>query len=163
MRRVGYALIAAMLLTAAGGGTAARSEILGDYLGYTSCEACHMDIVNGWKTTAHARAFSDLKTQGVEKQENPGCFRCHVVGYGEDGGYIDMELTPELKDVQCEACHGMGRKHSETGSADDILVKVSEDVCRKCHTEGQDKDFNYDKKSKLVHGINQPETGKGKK
>lgn len=143
--------IGAMLLLTVFWGTALRSEILGDYVGYTACADCHPDIVEGWKTTAHARAFNDLKTQGEEKQTNPGCFRCHVVGYGEDGGYIDMELTPELKDVQCEACHGPGKTHTETIDPA-ALSRAGEDVCRKCHTEGQDKDFDFVKKSKKIHG-----------
>ena len=151
MARTAYTLIIVLFIAAIGWTTGLHSEILGDYMGYTSCEDCHPDIVEGWKKTKHANAFENLKTQGPEKQETPGCFRCHVVGYDEDGGYIDMELTPELKDVQCEACHGMGRKHTESGSADDIK-KSGEAVCRKCHTEGQDKNFDYKKKSKLVHG-----------
>ncbi|MGD9157319.1 MAG: cytochrome c family protein [Desulfobacteraceae bacterium] len=150
MIRLRYALISLLLLTVSGIGTNLHSEILGDYLGYTACVDCHTDITDKWKATKHGNAFENLKTQGPEKQENPGCFRCHVVAYNEDGGYIDMELTPELKDVQCEACHGPGRKHTETLSADDIN-KATEDVCRKCHTEGQDKDFDYNKKSKLIH------------
>ena len=150
MARLGYIVIAALFLAVIGWGTVIRSEILGDYLGYTACAECHPDIVDKWKTTKHGNAFENLKTQGAEKQENPGCFRCHVVAYNEDGGYIDMDLTPELKDVQCEACHGPGKKHTETVSADDIK-KATEDICRKCHTEGQDKDFDYNKKSKLVH------------
>jgi hypothetical protein len=135
-----------------GWGTAVHSEILGNYVGYTACEMCHSDVVGGWKTTAHARAFEDLKTQGEEKQENPGCVRCHVVAFEKEGGFIDMELTPELKDVQCEACHGPGKKHTETFSAGDIVGSTGEGVCRECHTEGQDKNFDYAKKSKLVHG-----------
>ncbi len=151
MSRKAYTLIIVLFIAVTGWSTGLRSEILGDYLGYTSCNECHSDIVDKWKKTKHANAFENLKTQGAEKQETPGCFRCHVVGYNEDGGYIDMELTPELKDVQCEACHGMGRKHTESMSADDIK-KADEAVCRKCHTEGQDKNFDYSKKSKLVHG-----------
>ena len=150
MNHFRYTLIVILFLAFTGWGKSIRSEILGDYLGYTGCVECHSDITEKWKATKHGNAFENLKTQGSEKQENPGCFRCHVVAYDEDGGYIDMELTPELKDVQCEACHGPGRKHTETLSADDIK-KASEEVCRKCHTEGQDKDFDYDKKSKLVH------------
>jgi len=131
---------------------AARGELFGDYASYTACEVCHPDKVEGWKTTGHAHAFDTLKTQGEEKQENPGCVQCHVVAYEEEGGFIDMELTPELKDVQCESCHGPGRTHTETFSAENIVGKPGEDVCRKCHTEGQDKNFDYEKKSKLVHG-----------
>ena len=139
-----------MFLAVISWGLNLHSEILGDYLGYAACIDCHRNIAEKWKITGHGNAFENLKTQGAEKQDNPGCFRCHVVAYNEDGGYIDMELTPELKDVQCEACHGPGKKHTETLSADDIK-KATEDVCRKCHTEEQDKEFKYEKKSKLVH------------
>jgi hypothetical protein len=131
---------------------AVRGELLGDYVGYSGCAGCHDEQVAGWKTTPHAEAFEVLKTQGEEKQENPNCVKCHVVGYDKDGGFIDMELTPELKDVQCESCHGPGRKHSESLSPDDVVVKPGETVCRACHTESQDKSFDYETKSKLVHG-----------
>jgi hypothetical protein len=140
-----------IFLAALGWEIVAQAEILGDYLGYTACEPCHYDIVEEWKTTGHAKAFEDLKTQGAEKQENPGCVKCHVVAYEEDGGFIDMDLTPELKDVQCESCHGPGKKHTTSFLAEDINGKTSEEVCRKCHTEGQDKEFDYEKKSKMVH------------
>jgi len=146
-----YASVAAVLLAIAGSAVAVRGEILGDYLGYTACEPCHFDIVEKWKETGHARAFESLKTQGEEKQENPGCVECHVVAYGQDGGFIDMDLTPELTDIQCESCHGPGKKHSETLLAEDIVGNTGEEVCRKCHTEGQDKDFDFAKKSQLAH------------
>ena len=146
------AILGCAALILLGWGSTARGELFGDYKGYEACEMCHGDLVAGWKTTPHARAFEDLKKQGEEKQENPGCVQCHVVAYGKDGGFIDMELTPELKDVQCESCHGPGKTHTETFSAGDIVGKPGEDVCRQCHTEGQDKNFDYEKKSKLVHG-----------
>ncbi len=145
------ALYCSALLILAWGSTA-RGEVFGDYMSYTTCEACHSDKVAGWKNTGHANAFDALKTQGEEKQENPGCIQCHVVAYEEEGGFIDMELTPELKDVQCESCHGPGRTHTETLSAENIVGKPGEEICRKCHTEGQDQNFDYEKKSKLVHG-----------
>jgi len=145
-------VILGSLLIIIGLGITVHSEILGDYMSYTACEMCHSDKVTGWKTTPHAHAFDTLKTQGEEKQENPNCVQCHVVGYDLDGGFIDMELTPELKDVQCESCHGPGRTHTETMSSENIVSKPGEDVCRKCHTEGQDKDFDYEKKSQKVHG-----------
>lgn len=131
--------------------SAVHSEILGNYAGYTACEVCHPEIVAGWKTTPHAKAFEALKTQGEEKQQNPGCVQCHVVAYGKDGGFIDMDLTPELKDVQCESCHGPSKPHAETVTMEG-LVEPGEEVCRTCHTEEQDMSFDYDTKSKLVHG-----------
>lgn len=130
----------------------ARGEILGDYLGFRACEECHADKVAGWKNTRHANAFKDLKTQGEEKQNIPGCFRCHVAGFEKDGGYIDMDLTPELEDVQCEACHGAGKAHVESrGDPARIIGRPGEDTCRLCHTEGQDKNFDFALKSKTVH------------
>lgn len=132
---------------------AARAEIMGDYLGYAVCAECHEEIVAGWLTTSHAHAFETLKEQGEEKQTTAGCVMCHVVAFEKDGGYIDMALTPELKDVQCEACHGPGRGHVEAdGDPEAILVQADETLCRSCHTEGQDKSFDYAVKSRYVHG-----------
>jgi hypothetical protein len=132
--------------------SAGRTEILGDYVSGTACMECHAEIVEGWKTTPHARAFETLKNQGEEKLKNPGCVKCHVVGFDKDGGFIDMDLTPELKGVQCECCHGPGRRHAESQDPADIVGKPGEAVCRACHTEGQDKNFDFGKKSLFIHG-----------
>jgi len=144
--------LVALLFAAVAMATMAYGEILGDYLSYTACDSCHSELVAGWKTTAHAKAFESLKTQGEEKQENPGCIECHVVGFDQEGGFIDVDLTPELKDVQCESCHGPGRRHTETTDPTDILGKPGEKTCRACHTEGQDQAFDFEKKSQIVHG-----------
>jgi hypothetical protein len=130
----------------------AQPEILGDYVSYKACIECHPQVVESWKNTPHAKAFETLKTQGEEKQKNPGCLKCHVIGFDKDGGFIDMDLTPELKGVQCESCHGPGRKHVESQDPINIIAKPDETSCRVCHTEGQDKNFNFAKKSRLVHG-----------
>ena len=130
-----------------------QAEIMGDYLGHTACIECHEEIVDGWQTTGHAHAFDTLKEQGEEKQTIAGCVKCHVVAFEKDGGFIDMTLTPELKDVQCEACHGPGRRHVESdGDPAEILVKADEAMCRTCHTKGQDKNFDYAVKAQFVHG-----------
>lgn len=130
----------------------AHAELFGNYAGYTACADCHPDIVEGWKTTPHAHAFATLKKQGEEKQQVQGCVQCHVVAMDADGGFIDMDLTPELKDVQCESCHGPGLAHTQSEDPKDIIGKPGEDNCRTCHTEGQDKNFNYTVKSRFVHG-----------
>ncbi len=133
--------------------TVVKAEIFGDFMGVTACIECHTELVDGWNTTPHARAFEDLKTQGSESQSNPGCFKCHVVGYEQDGGYIDMDLTPELINVPCESCHGQGRAHIESDGDPELIISTPEEKsCRVCHTEGQDKNFDYKTKSRLVHG-----------
>ncbi len=140
-------------------GSAVHGEILGDYLSYTACEPCHAKLVAGWSTTPHAGAFETLKTQGEEKQRNPGCIECHAVGFDSEGGFIDMELTPELMDVQCESCHGPGRRHAESMNPADVVGKPGETVCRVCHTEGQDQTFDFETKSRAVHGEEETRTG----
>jgi hypothetical protein len=151
MKRSLYALLAILCLTVFS--QTVRAEILGDFLSHTACTECHEEIAAGWKTTPHAHAFETLKEQGEEKQSIPECFKCHVVGFEQDGGYIDMTLTPELADVQCESCHGPGRRHVESdGDPDELLQQPSESLCRTCHTEGQDKNFDYALKKRFVHG-----------
>lgn len=127
------------------------AELFGDYVSYQACQACHQETTDAWLKTPHAHAFATLKEQGAEKQEAAGCVKCHVVAMDAEGGFIDLELTPELADVQCEACHGPGKKHVETQNPADIISKPGADACRKCHTKGQDKNFDYEKKSKRVH------------
>ena len=130
----------------------AQAETLGDFAGVKACIKCHENIVKGWQLTPHGRAFEDLKEQGEEKQSIPGCVKCHVVGFDEDGGFVDMNLTPELKDVQCECCHGPGQKHVKSeGDTAFIIGAPGESSCRVCHTEGQDKNFDFVKKSRWVH------------
>ena len=137
---------------------ALRGDLLadsyGENIGVKACQDCHAELVAGWQKTQHARAFDDLKKS---KQEGlPDCQRCHVVGYGETGGFIDYDLTPELVNVQCEECHGAGKLHAaDPGKKGSITAKPGEQKCRKCHTPGQDKGFDYAKKIKGIHGPKQ--------
>ncbi|GAU09510.1 cytochrome c family protein [Desulfoplanes formicivorans] len=130
----------------------AQAEFFGEYVGVKACADCHEAKVHGWMTTPHARAFADLAEQGEEKQTTPGCVKCHVVAMEAEGGFIDMDLTPELINVQCESCHGPGARHVESEDPGDIIRHPDEASCRTCHTPGQDKNFNYAIKSKFVHG-----------
>lgn len=130
----------------------ASAELFGQYVSYKACKECHAEIVEGWLKTPHAKAFDTLRKQGEEKLQNPGCSKCHVVAMDADGGFIDMQLTPELKDVQCESCHGPGLKHSKSKDPKDVVGSPKEDTCRVCHTTTQDKNFDFKKKSVHVHG-----------
>jgi hypothetical protein len=122
----------------------------GDYAGSQSCAACHEAQVQGWSTTPHAKAFESLRKSS--QQNLPGCVKCHVTGYEQKGGFIDHDLTPEMAGVQCEECHGPGRYHVDSGGDKASIRRAAgPDLCLRCHTPGQDKNFSYQKKVLLVH------------
>lgn len=80
-----------------------------NYHGSTVCATCHREAYVGWSLTHHSVAMASLFRVG--KQENPECVRCHVVAYGQTGGYTDMEHTSHLGQVGCETCHGKAGGH----------------------------------------------------
>jgi hypothetical protein len=64
---------------------------------------------------------------------------------GQAGGFVSKESTPDLVNVQCENCHGMGTTHG-AGAV------VGPEVCITCHNASQDPSFNFDEKvQKIVH------------
>jgi hypothetical protein len=109
------------------------------YLGVAGCAKCHQVFVESWEKTRHARAFADLEKAG--KASDPECVVCHSVGYGEPGGFFNIDTTPELANVQCEECHGLDREHINDFSRP--MMPVTEDVCLKCHTTENSPDFDY--------------------
>ncbi len=109
------------------------------YAGVAKCSGCHQPFEESWKKTAHAKAFATLESAG--KSADPECLICHTVGYGEEGGFFSIETTPELKNVQCEACHGLDMEHLTDFSRP--MQPVTERVCLKCHTESNSPDFDY--------------------
>jgi len=128
-----------------------QAELLGDYIGAKNCAECHEKISASWAKTPHAKAFEHLKKEG--KDTTPGCVKCHSVAYEQDGGFIDMELTPELAGVQCESCHGPGIKHRESEDPAHIIRNSKKEGCRICHTPGQDANFDFFKKVKKIHPV----------
>jgi len=84
-----------------------------DYVGIKKCRMCHMKIYKGWQKTSHATAFDLLKpgeaTEAKKKAaldpqkdytQDASCVECHTTG------------TPDNPGIQCEACHGPGKKYS---------------------------------------------------
>jgi hypothetical protein len=132
----------------------ASSEKPPTYIGWTQCTICHGEVANAWQNSRHARAIESLKKS---KQESlPGCVKCHVTGYEQDGGFLDNELTPEMAGVQCEECHSPGSNHLDNPAGEPVKSKVpSVAICRKCHTAGQDPGFSYEEKSVRVHPVGQ--------
>ncbi len=106
------------------------------YVSARRCGECHPAQVEGWNATPHARAFAALSARDRERAE---CVECHVTGFGAPGGY-QAGSDPDLRGVQCEACHGPGSLHpavapTRTGKG---LAKA----CPECHTRSRSPDFN---------------------
>ncbi len=101
------------------------------YVGSGACIECHEEDHTDWAGTLHATAFDTLVTDGEEN--NPLCFPCHAVGYGEPSGFVDCEATPHLADVQCENCHGPGSNHSIDPDNVRIDVSLDSSLCGQCH------------------------------
>lgn len=117
-----------------------KASVSGPYLSVLNCTECHQPFVDYWKTTKHSGAFNDLEKAG--KSKDPECVRCHTTGYGEEGGFYSFVSTPNLINVQCEACHGPGKGHAADFSIS--MRPIAEGVCRRCHTKDNSPDFDFE-------------------
>jgi peroxiredoxin len=108
------------------------------YSGNEVCSVCHEVETETWSFTTHASAFDTLVKHGAENDRE--CVSCHVVGFGEPGGFTDPVNTPGLEDVGCESCHGRGGPHL---SPDFVKDKNYADVCATCHNPTHSLGFDY--------------------
>ena len=117
-----------------------RREPVAAYVGDEACGACHGEIKDLMDATAHARAFRALAATG--DQHDPECVRCHVTGFGERGGFVTPETTPDLADVTCEACHGPGGNHVEDQGPLPIRG-LGQRLCIRCHDPDNSTHFSF--------------------
>jgi hypothetical protein len=116
-----------------------------------SCEACHPEVVQKWRTTDHAKAYSTLADRS--KQFDPSCLVCHTTRFEQPGGFTMTLQQPGLRNVQCESCHGYAKDHMETMNPVPVTDPQME-VCAKCHTADRcpDLEENYDEYwQKIAH------------
>ncbi|MFC1607984.1 multiheme c-type cytochrome [Candidatus Latescibacterota bacterium] len=111
------------------------------YFGDTVCATCHITQTDSFQKSPHIKAYTTIKdTERYIKLKKEGkegsCLKCHVTGYGENGGYTDDISTPELAKVGCEGCHGPGSAHAKL-SKDEVDLKKQtikrKPDCGKCH------------------------------
>jgi predicted CXXCH cytochrome family protein len=101
------------------------------YLGAASCMDCHVEQHTDWSGTIHSTAFDTLIDGG--NGDNVLCFPCHTVGYGSASGFVDLETTPYLANVQCENCHGPGSNHVADPNNVHLAVHFEAELCGACH------------------------------
>jgi len=102
-----------------------------NYVGVQTCLSCHVTQHASWSGTIHATAFQTLIDGG--HGNDPLCFPCHAVGYGAASGFIDLQTTPHLANVQCENCHGPGSNHVSDPSGVAMEVDYGAGRCGMCH------------------------------
>jgi hypothetical protein len=127
-----------------------------NYVGNSKCRLCHRNFFLGRKKDPHDHAMEELVSSKNEK--NPRCLRCHSTGHGMPTGFVDMEKTPRLANVQCEGCHGPGNVHialakdkvkNETKKftgggflAGEGTTEVLKNICASCHTERWNRSYH---------------------
>ncbi len=105
------------------------------FLGALMCARCHLPEYERWESSGHARAFQTLVTLGMQTSDE--CLACHVVGYGEDTGFLSPETQPDLASVQCESCHRIGTEHAVGSEREAITAEA----CLTCHDSENSPEF----------------------
>ena len=126
------------------------------YIGNRKCRLCHFEYFKEWEKDPHANAFTRLGRM----QNNPYCLKCHTTGFREAQGFVSEKITPELRGVQCEACHGPGSIHKDNphdkGSLPIGRQIDYERVCIKCHDRNWTPEFDYEKYRKRIEHRTKP-------
>jgi hypothetical protein len=119
-----------------------KAEESGANLMSQSCKECHSEEYAIWQKSDHAKAFATLVKRS--RQFNPDCLSCHTTRFEEPDGF-NMELQQkELRNVQCDSCHGNSALHmNDPGSVP--RKDPGKVTCVKCHTPYRCPDFekNY--------------------
>lgn len=120
------------------------------YSGIDTCSTCHDDARAVWDKTAHSHAYKTLET--TFKEFNLDCVSCHVTGYDKPGGSTVTHVA-ELKDVQCEVCHGPGSLHVKAPKKVKVPnPKPDGSVCVGCHHPPHVHEFDAKTKVELILG-----------
>jgi hypothetical protein len=115
------------------------------YVGTEACSDCHQEAVDFWKQTRHAGAWKTLVDRG--QQYDYECIGCHVTGWAQPGG-SNLAHNENLRDVQCETCHGPGSIHAEKGGLEKpfaVVKNPAPELCAsQCHTKEHSDTFQYE-------------------
>ncbi len=103
------------------------------YVGMEKCKNCHAEHVKTYSEWKYSRNFRILEMRGRDR--DPECLPCHTTGYGKPGGFVDIETTPDMKNVQCETCHGPASLHVDAPTVEEhqMTLTIPKNVCTTCH------------------------------
>ncbi|MDD5153152.1 MAG: multiheme c-type cytochrome [Desulfovibrionales bacterium] len=113
------------------------------YVGAESCRNCHETEYRAWKGTRHSRAFDTLRD--VQRHFYPDCISCHTTGFGYPTGFQIGQTAGRLAGVECEVCHGPGRKHTFQPETSRLRRTIPASICLACHDKERNPDFEGQK------------------
>lgn len=114
------------------------------------CGSCHFDEYDQWSRTPHAFAWETIAKEGRTKDVS--CISCHTTLYRKNGGFVDMEITPELVNVGCVSCHRDYEGHPVQKKS---MEPVKEATCKECHDKPNSPDFNFQTyREAVLHELN---------
>lgn len=120
-----------------------------EFVGSAACAGCHPQSFEIWSKSSHAHAFETLIRR--ESEADPNCIGCHVIGFGEPGGYRRSMQAERLTDVGCESCHGPGSEHIRIAAATPpgqplpvSMRPVGAGQCVQCHHGEFSRPFHWD-------------------
>lgn len=117
-----------------------------EYASSAQCGHCHKAIYENWKKTQHSHAYQTLVD--VKRTADPACISCHTSGFGTQKGFVTIEKTPGLANVNCQDCHPVDfTSHARKPAK---LPPVTEETCRKCHTDVTSPKFSYTPMRKII-------------
>ena len=106
------------------------------FAGSHACADCHTTAYEVWKETPHATALTTLEEASPQRDHDPECLSCHVVGWVPqkfepyEGGFLSRAETPHLAHQGCENCHGPAAAHAAVEAGDVIASEVERDRLR---------------------------------
>jgi Cytochrome c554 and c-prime len=115
--------------------------------GSQACANCHDQDDRVWHASKHSHAWEVLVAK--EAQVDPYCQQCHTTGYGQQGGFVSVGLSPQLVHVGCENCHGPSSAHVA-----DPKIKtpfLAGERCVECHDHENSPNFVYDEYWQKIH------------
>ena len=116
-----------------------------------ACKMCHRYEYYLWKKSKHFHSFHE-SLRKANKVFDPECLKCHTSGFKQNGGFMSVNITPRLADVQCEACHGPGIEHifaimrgnvAEKSRQHKTYQRLTEESCLKCHTKANSPEYKF--------------------
>jgi len=126
---------------------AAQAQAQAKYVGSKACMDCHpkeYESYSKYSKKAHSSQSVKIMAPKLTPEELNGCFACHATGYGQPGGFVSFEKTPELADAGCEVCHGPGSAHVDSGGDTGLIrTKLAMSECERCHNAERVRSFNF--------------------